>query len=312
MTEDTYHTMDELYEYRMVYHALWVNGRKDTVKSWQHSDGELCFGGGWFIVVTELPEGQISNHYSAEHWDLFRVPEVKLPPEYDGHTPQQALSRMLKHIKGFSREEEERYTQLSEAIERGEVKTIPGTVKHGSEVVPPFTLPAVTAVAAVADNGVIGYDGSIPWKFIPEDMERFKKMTKGAIVIMGRKTMDSIGHPLKDRTNVVLTRNKEWSMPGVFVMDSLLETILAFTHLGRPIFILGGEQVYRQAELYLTGLYITEVHVTPRGDAWFPIIDKSEWVEVSREDRDGYSFVKYGRIPSSLPGNKFGGIFSTT
>lgn len=95
---DGYHTFDELYEYRMLYNAHaatgWVAAGYPVVKSWRHSDGELCFGGGWFIVTAELPSGQVSNHYAAEHWELFTVPEVELPPEYDGHTPQDAADRL--------------------------------------------------------------------------------------------------------------------------------------------------------------------------------------------------------------------------
>lgn len=96
---DEHHTLDELYEYRMLYNAHAANqwARNDTypvVKSWRHSDGELCFGGGWFIVVATLPGGQAANHYAAEHWDVFAVPEVGLPPEYDGHTPRDAADRL--------------------------------------------------------------------------------------------------------------------------------------------------------------------------------------------------------------------------
>lgn len=95
---DEYHTMDELYEYRMLYNAHaaqgWLAATFPVVKSWWHSDGELCFGGGWFIVVAELPTGQVANHYKAEHWDLFDVPAVDLPPRYDGHTPDVAAERL--------------------------------------------------------------------------------------------------------------------------------------------------------------------------------------------------------------------------
>jgi len=98
-TGDEYHTLDELYEYRMLYNALAANGwathgTYPVVKSWRHSDGEECFGGGWFIVVATLPTGQVANHYKAEFWDLFTVPEVETPPEYDGHTPAEAARRM--------------------------------------------------------------------------------------------------------------------------------------------------------------------------------------------------------------------------
>lgn len=120
---DGYHTFDELYEFRKMYNALLFNewgsswrdfqqfkdsknqelqlayknakGKYDVHKSWKHYDGEDCFGGGWFIVVAILPTGQISNHYKAKDWDLFRIPEVeKAKYEFDGHTPQDVLERL--------------------------------------------------------------------------------------------------------------------------------------------------------------------------------------------------------------------------
>ena len=96
---DGHHTHNELYEYRLLYNAAAFNawalaGTYPVVKSWKHHDGEQCFGGGWFIVVATLPTGQVSNHYRADAWGLFHVPEVDLPPEYDGHTPADAASRL--------------------------------------------------------------------------------------------------------------------------------------------------------------------------------------------------------------------------
>lgn len=103
---DGFHTHNELYEYRMLYNAHaahgWLTAGIPVVKSWKHSDGEPCFGGGWFIVVATLPTGQVSNHYQAEHWDLFHVPEVDLPPEYDGHSPADAGARLRKALEGES------------------------------------------------------------------------------------------------------------------------------------------------------------------------------------------------------------------
>lgn len=100
---DSYHSFNELYEYRKVYNALlfntWAKQNKyDVQKSIRHSDGELCFGGGWFIVVAQLPTGQVSNHYKMDDWDMFKVPELTMPIEYDGHTPEIALSRMIKFL----------------------------------------------------------------------------------------------------------------------------------------------------------------------------------------------------------------------
>lgn len=95
---DEYHSLDELYEYRMLYNAHaalgWIARGIPVVKSWNHSDGEPCFGGGWFVVVASLPTGQVSNHYKADYWNLFDIQEVPLPPEYDGHTPAEAAQRL--------------------------------------------------------------------------------------------------------------------------------------------------------------------------------------------------------------------------
>ena len=97
---DEYHTMEELYEYRMLYNALAANAMPDrAVKSWRHSDGEPCFGGGWFVVYLDLPTGQVSNHYNSLDWDLFRIPEVELAPEWDGHTPAEAADRILRALE---------------------------------------------------------------------------------------------------------------------------------------------------------------------------------------------------------------------
>ena len=99
-TSDGYHTFKELYDFRMMYNAALFNewtlqNKYEVHKSWKHNDGELCLGGGWFIVVAMLPTGQISNHYSAEHWDLFKILETEtaLFP-FDGHTSQDVLSRL--------------------------------------------------------------------------------------------------------------------------------------------------------------------------------------------------------------------------
>lgn len=97
---DGYHTFNELYEFRKVYNAALFNewaktSKYDVHKSWKHHDGELCFGGGWFIVVATLPTGQISNHYKAEDWGLFDVPHTeKAKYEFDGHTSKDVLDRL--------------------------------------------------------------------------------------------------------------------------------------------------------------------------------------------------------------------------
>ena len=102
-TSDGYHTFDELYRYRMLYNAHaargWHSRGITVVKSYRHSDGKECFGGGWFIVTALLPSGQVSNHYEAEHWDLFDIPSVVMAPEYDGHTPEMAAARLKLDLR---------------------------------------------------------------------------------------------------------------------------------------------------------------------------------------------------------------------
>lgn len=101
---DGYHTFDELYDYRMLYNAMLVNEIAknktfETYKSIRHSDGELCFGGGWFIVSIVLPTGIVDNHYKMEFWDLFKCEEVeKEPYPFDGHTPADVANRMRYFI----------------------------------------------------------------------------------------------------------------------------------------------------------------------------------------------------------------------
>lgn len=98
--DDGYHTFKELYKYRKLYNAAFFNLLpKDIVlKSKKHSDGEECFGGGWFIVQAELPTGQISNHYEMKDWELFKIPEKERANEWDGHTPEDVANRIEKYI----------------------------------------------------------------------------------------------------------------------------------------------------------------------------------------------------------------------
>lgn len=104
-TSDGHHTFRELYRHRMLLNAglfrvLAACEIGDVHKSWRHSDGKLCFGGGWFIVVAQLPTGQVSYHYPADAWDLFRIPERETPATFDEHTPADVLDRLQWWIEG--------------------------------------------------------------------------------------------------------------------------------------------------------------------------------------------------------------------
>ncbi len=154
----------------------------------------------------------------------------------------------------------------------------------------------IIGIAAVARNGVIGSNGDIPWR-IPEDWHRFKQLTMGHVLIMGRKTYDSIGRPLPDRTTFVITRDRMWRGEGVRavpLLDEAFEQAVALTPAA--IFVAGGGEIYRAAWSRLTRLEITEVDQEPAGDVTFPEIDPAEWRETAREAHPGFTFVSYQRV----------------
>ena len=154
----------------------------------------------------------------------------------------------------------------------------------------------VVGIAAVARNGVIGADSDIPWR-MPADWARFKRLTTGQVLIMGRKTWDSIGRPLPGRTTFVVTRNTTWRAAGVYAVQSLEEAFgQAAKRSPETIFVAGGGEIYRAAWDRLTALEITEVDAEPEGDVTFPELDPQVWSEVFREPHDRYSFVRYQRL----------------
>jgi len=154
----------------------------------------------------------------------------------------------------------------------------------------------VTIVAAVAKNGCIGRGGALPWR-IPEDLRRYKEVTMGKVVIMGRKTWESIPErhrPLPGRTNVVVTRQAHYRLPGgVERVGSLAEALAA--HRAEDVVINGGAAIYRDAMVYADELDITHVDREVDGDTFFPAIDPAVWKESRRDDHDGFSFVTYER-----------------
>ena len=126
------------------------------------------------------------------------------------------------------------------------------------------------AVVAMSTNRVIGADGKIPWH-IPEDLRWFKEVTMGGILLMGRVTYESIGKPLPGRTTVVLSRNRDLCIPGVEVIHSLDE--LRGVAAGRPIFSVGGAEIFRITLPYCRALYLTEVKREMAGDRKFPVFE---------------------------------------
>lgn len=141
----------------------------------------------------------------------------------------------------------------------------------------------VSAIVAVARNGVIGKDNQIPW-YLPADLAYFKRTTLGHHILMGRNSFRSIGRPLPKRTNVVITRDPFFSADGVLAAHSLEEALgLAYDRGETEAFIIGGGSIYRDSRQLWDRLYLTEVDLAPEGDVFFPAIDPAAWREIWRE-----------------------------
>lgn len=152
----------------------------------------------------------------------------------------------------------------------------------------------VVLVAAVADNGVIGAAGGIPWH-LPEDFAHFKRTTLGHTLLMGRATYDSIGRPLPGRSTVVLTRDRDRSPAGVLVAGSLAEAFELAEGLPGDVMVAGGASVYAAALPYADEQLLSEVHAAPTGDVHYPAFDRGEWVEAAREPFAGFDVVRLVR-----------------
>ena len=152
----------------------------------------------------------------------------------------------------------------------------------------------VVLVAAVADNGVIGADNAIPWR-LPEDMRHFRAVTTGHAVVMGRLTFESLGRPLPDRTNIVVSRRPGWSADGALVVGSLEDALAAAREVPGDAMVIGGAQIYAAAMPLADVQILTEVHQSPAGDTRYPEFDRDQWDETDREQHDGYDFVRLER-----------------
>lgn len=166
----------------------------------------------------------------------------------------------------------------------------------------------VILIAAVAKNRVIGIHNQLPWH-LPEDLKHFRELTRGHAVLMGRKTWESLPvafRPLPGRRNVVLSRQKTLEPVTLFEGAEVYSTLeLALAHLSEVgverLFVIGGAEVYQQSIGLAQGLEMTEVDMSPEGDAWFPEIDLQCWVETARQTKPamgetaGFAFVSYRR-----------------
>lgn len=160
---------------------------------------------------------------------------------------------------------------------------------------------AVAVIAAVARNGVIGIHNRLPWR-LPEDLRRFRALTTGHAVVMGRKTWESLPRALADRQNIVVTRSADYRAEGAEIVSSLPDALARATR-PPPVFCIGGAALYHEALPLADALYITEIDRAFEGDTTFPQWERENWIEVAREAHrlDGpagfdYAFVTYRRV----------------
>lgn len=161
----------------------------------------------------------------------------------------------------------------------------------------------LSMIVAMSTNRVIGQDNTLPWR-LPADLKRFKRLTMGHHLLMGRKTWESIGRPLPGRTTVVITRREDLEIDGVTIARSIEEAIDIAERAGDDeAFIAGGAEIFRQTLDRVDRLYLTLIHAEIDGDAYFPEIDTTRWREVAREDHDPdernpypFSFVDFGAV----------------
>lgn len=157
---------------------------------------------------------------------------------------------------------------------------------------------ALSLIVAFAKNKVIGINNSLPWH-LPEDLKRFRTLTTGHHIIMGRKTYESLGRLLPGRTTVIVTRNKNYKLEGALIAHSL-EAAVELCKNDTEAFVIGGAELYQDGLKLSNKLYITEVDLTVEGDAFFPAFDLGQWQETSREAHTSaqglpFNYITYSR-----------------
>ncbi|MDP3793098.1 MAG: dihydrofolate reductase [bacterium] len=140
----------------------------------------------------------------------------------------------------------------------------------------------ISIIVAIGENWVMGKQGGLPWR-LPADLKHFKALTTGHTVIMGRKTFDSIGRPLPNRTNIVMSRNNDLTIPGCIRVKSVEEALDAAPD-NQDIFIVGGGEIYQQSLPFVQQIYLTRIDHKFEGDIFFPELNSSEWIEIDKKN----------------------------
>ena len=152
----------------------------------------------------------------------------------------------------------------------------------------------LSLIVAVANHNVIGINNTLPWH-LPEDLKRFRALTTGHHIIMGRKTYESLGRLLPNRTTVIVTRNKSYQVEGALIAHNL-QAALALCAGDNEPFLIGGAELYKEGIQLANKLYITEVHADFDGDAYFEKVDLTQWQELDREKHIAQSGLQYSYV----------------
>lgn len=159
----------------------------------------------------------------------------------------------------------------------------------------------ISLLWAMDENRLIGKDNDLPWR-LPEDLKYFKKVTMGHPIVMGRKTYESIGRPLPGRQNIIITRNPNYKVDGCDVFHSIDEFLSYYKSQSGEIFVIGGAEIFKATIPFADRLYVTKIHETFTGNAYFPELDMGKWSLISSEQgiRDeknpyDYEFLVYER-----------------
>lgn len=161
------------------------------------------------------------------------------------------------------------------------------------EALLPVGLREVAIIAAMTRERVIGREDQLPWS-LPEDLQHFRSLTVGNTIIMGRKTYESIGHPLPDRQNIVLSRTLE-QLPGARICRNFTDSLLLASRFRRPVFVVGGAELYRKALPIARVLHISWVKHAHAGNVYFPEFDLADWSVSEELDNPDFRYVQYLR-----------------
>jgi len=235
-----------------------------------------------FLFLFHVFDVYITNKFMGKDWEAQQLENLVAKQEY----------RIEKLKQKFLTQE----TKIAEELAKQEIADTPKT-----EVITDRS--SLSLIVAAAENNVIGKDNQLIWH-LSDDLKRFKKLTSGHFIIMGRKTFESFPKPLPNRTHVVITRQKNYKVPkGVIVVHSMREAVSVATLSDAEPFVIGGGEIYKQALPFATKIELTRVHHEFEGDAYFPEIDLKDWKETSntfhtKDDKHEYefSFLTYERV----------------